>query len=395
MNNLPLSNDCSSRPKVFAAVTAAFVALLTIAASPAADIYTQLPAGLKRYDSREDIHIHSAKEADTVRRRVITYLWGTSSLPTTPPVSAAVYSGRGVLPPDLVGLNKTNIAGAERLTAKMDYGYRVQMYLLHPASRRNARRLAIVSHGHVDYGNRFSTGVGTLIDRLLNNGFTVLAMQMPVYGWNSGGFLDAPGHAGLWKPADHNALVDALENSKGKSALRFFVEPVIQGVNKVVQLNPNYSDISMIGLSGGGWTTVLAAAVDPRIKISIPVAGSMPNYARRFYPGSVGDREQSISALYDARASYLDLYILGSHGAGRRQIQVNNQYDVCFYGVSHTTWVDNVKNAVASAGAGSYDFFLDSLTRTHEISRNTIENVIDPALGIAARPKHPRSAAKQ
>ena len=29
----------------------------------------------------------------------------------------------------------------------------------------------------------------------------------------------------------------------------------------------------MIGLSGGGWTTAVEAAIDPRIKLSIPVAG--------------------------------------------------------------------------------------------------------------------------
>ena len=138
-------------------------------------------------------------------------------------------------------------------------------------------------------------------------------------------------------------MVSALEG-KGGSALRFFVEPVVQGINQFVRTNPGSADISMIGLSGGGWTTVLAAAVDPRIKLSISVSGSMPIYARRFYPGSIGDAEQMLPALYKDRASYLDLYILDGYGKGRRHIQIGNQYDSgCFYGVSHSTWVDNVK----------------------------------------------------
>ena len=182
------------------------------------------------------------------------------------------------------------------------------MYLLHPVDTRNAKRLAIVSHGHADYVNRFNAGVGTLIDHLLGNGFTVLSMEMPLFGWNTNGFYDAPGHEGWWTPPNHDALVHALEGSHGKSAMRFFIEPVVQGINHFVRTCPDYADVSMIGLSGGGWTTVLAAAVDPRIKTSVSVSGSMPIYARRYYPGSMGDAEQLLSALYQDRASYLDLY---------------------------------------------------------------------------------------
>ena len=32
----------------------------------------------------------------------------------------------------------------------------------------------------------------------------------------------------------------------------------------------------MLGLSGGGWSTTLASAVDPRIQLSFPTAGSIP-----------------------------------------------------------------------------------------------------------------------
>jgi hypothetical protein len=374
---------------------AAAVALFSPAAGLAFDIYTELPPGLVGYDSRGEIHIHSAADADAVRRDVIDYLWGSSGVPAALPAGTTVYSGSGALPADLVGLNRVNIAGAERLTADMDYNYSTRMYLLHPVNTKNAQRLAIVSHGHAGYGDRFNAGVGTLTDHLLKNGFTVLSMEMPLYGWNRNGFYNAPGHPGWWTPADHNAFVDTLEGANGKSALRFFIEPVIQGINKFVQLNPHYTDISMFGLSGGGWTTVLSAAVDPRIKTSVPVAGSMPIYARSHYPGSMGDREQTISALYGRRAGYLDLYVLGAYGAGRKQIQVNNQYDsCCFYGVSHTTWVNNVKGAVASTGAGIYDYYLDTLPHSHQISSNAIYKVIDPALGIAP-PTSPPSISEQ
>jgi hypothetical protein len=313
---------------------------------------------------------------------VIDYLWGGAGLPTAKlPTRTAVYSGGGALPADVSGLRAVNIDRIERLQANMDFRYSTAMHLLHPANTANARRLVIVSHGHcADYNSRFNAGIGPLIDHLLENGFTVLAVQMPLHGWNRQTSFQLP--SGAVTATNHDEIVNALEG-KGGSALRFFVEPVVQGINHFLRIKPASSDVSMVGLSGGGWTTVLAAAVDPRIKLSISVSGSMPIYARRFYPGSIGDAEQMLPALYRDRASYLDLYALDACGEGRRHIQIGNQYDsCCFYGVSHSTWTANVKKAVAATGAGRYDFYLDSTHRQHQISSHAVEKAIDPALGI-------------
>src|SRR5438445_13772028 len=103
----------------------------------------------------------------------------------------------------------------------------------------------------------------------------------------------------------------------------------------------------MSGISGGGWTTHLYAALDPRIKESFPVAGSLPSYLRTGACGSfeTGDYEQNpavssiVSHFYNNIASYLDLYILASYGEGRKQIQILNQYDACcFAGIRYLTY---------------------------------------------------------
>jgi hypothetical protein len=358
-----------------------------ITAVPAyADIYTDLPAGLVGYDSTSEIHIHSVADATAVRQRTIDYLWGGAGLPTgNLPTSTTVYMGGGTLPTDLYGLNPAYIAGADKWQANMDFGYSTSMYLLRPVNTANAQRLVIVHHGHAGYSIRFNDQIGVLTDQLLQNGFTVLSMEMPLMGWNTQTSFNLP--SGTVSLTSHDAMVNTLEGQPGGSALRFFLEPVVQGVNKFLQTNPNYTDISMIGLSGGGWTTTLAPAIDTRIKLSIPVAGSEPLYARSYYPGSVGDKEQYLSTMYDAatgKASYLDLYTLGSTGAGRRQIQVTNQYDnCCFYGVPASTWVNNTKNAVGATGSGTYDYYLDSTENVHEITSNSRWNVILPALGIS------------
>ena len=173
-------------PSLFSSALAVVVLFLTGSASCAWDPYTELPPELVGYDSRGEIHIHSAAEADALRQRVIDYLWGKTGLPTGKlPTSTTVYSGSGALPGDLAGLDAANIAAAERWQANMDFHFSTTMYLLHPANTGNARRLAIVSHGHcADYDSRFNAGIGRLIDHLLKNGFTVLSMQMPLHGWN-------------------------------------------------------------------------------------------------------------------------------------------------------------------------------------------------------------------
>ena len=62
---------------------------------------------------------------------------------------------------------------------------------------------------------------------------------------------------------------------QGVATGRFFVEPVILTINYAKQVL-GYKRVVMMGLSGGGWTTTMAAALDPRIELSIPVAGSIP-----------------------------------------------------------------------------------------------------------------------
>src|SRR5439155_16801794 len=91
----------------------------------------------------------------------------------------------------------------------------------------------------------------------------------------------------------------------------------------------NYHDFHMTGLSGGGWATTIYAAIDPTIRCSFPVAGTIPLYLRT--KGSVGDREQFEPTFYGI-AGYPDLYILGAQGRGRKQVQILVRRDDCCFG---------------------------------------------------------------
>lgn len=152
----------------------------------------------------------------------------------------------------------------------------------------------------------------------------------------------------------------------------------------------------MVGLSGGGWTTQLMAAIDPRIKQSVPVAGSAPLYVRNSASqgGTVGDLEQYYVPMYNENvqpngsgggvATWLEMYALGGYGAGRRQIQVTNEFDdCCFSGTFPNTYKTIVSDTVSNLGAGQWEHVLDSVATGHQISRHAIDTVIDPLFGIA------------
>jgi len=360
-------------------------AVLLLGAAPAAGAeeryYTSLPPEVNGYDAGVHIHIHSPAEAQAIRKKVVDYFWPAGKLPETLPEASPAYEGQGGLPADLAGLDAQAAARAERLVVTMDFGFQSIAYLVRPARAIRADRLVILHQGHQ---GGLSDGIGVLANRLLREGFSVLIMQMPLIGWNKCKTFQLPDRK--VEVTSHDQLVSAVEG-RGGSALRFFIEPVVVGINYFLARRPDHSDITMIGLSGGGWTTHIAPAVDPRIRLSIPVAGAYPLYLRSCYPGSVGDAEQMLAALYHDRASWLDLFILGGYGAGRRQIQLLNQYDpCCFYGLGYTTYEDKVSAAVRQLGQGEFSCVLDSSHREHKISDWAIENVILPALSVAPQP---------
>jgi hypothetical protein len=138
----------------------------------------------------------------------------------------------------------------------------------------------------------------------------------------------------------------------------------------------------MTGISGGGWTTTLVAAIDPRIQVSFPVAGTLPFYLRSSSDRSKassnwGDWEQKIPGLYTT-VNYLELYILGAYGEGRYQMQILNQFDpCCFAGVESKTYSDIVSRRVALLGKGGWDLMLDKKNRSHAISKEAQEEIIN------------------
>src|SRR5207249_11546000 len=159
----------------------------------------------------------------------------------------------------------------------------------------------------------------------------------------------------------HESMISLLDRP-----FRFFLEPLVVALN-YAEDHYAYDAVYMTGLSGGGWTTTVYAALDSRVQRSYPVAGSAPNYLRVGYEG-LGDAEQVEPGFYRI-ANYEELYVMGSHGLNRLQLQVLNLYDACcFSGTRFTNWVDKVRLKTAELGPGSYDFFSDTTHQSHKTS---------------------------
>lgn len=206
------------------------------------------------------------------------------------------------------------------------------------------------------------------VDALVGAGYTVALFDMPLTGVNPPVTLDLPVYGTVTlRVHDHMKFLDGVVEG---SPLRYFIEPVIAYLNAV---DGEYDRVIMTGISGGGWTTTLAAALDTRIDISYPIAGTLP--LSIFFATNVllGDYEQSEPTLY-AIAEYADLYVMGA--AGRRQVQLLNYHDpCCFRGDFRSLYEPQVAAAAAKAG-GSFEVRIDMENLTHSLSPAALEYVL-------------------
>jgi hypothetical protein len=354
-----------------------------LAAAPANTQPAAGPHGKEQAKPVDDtaIKIKAAADVQRLRDALIEYTWGKEGWPSKkmPVVKKGVACPIKAL---------TNVRRCDSLTVAVTINENssttTTAWHLSPKAEPN-RRLVIFNPGHVmDYNDPAYPCDARTIDALLAKGFSVLAMLMP---------LDDVGRV-----CPHDRLF-SFRFADG-SAFKLFLEPVAACLNylrtgSAEDSFPHYTEYDMVGLSGGGWTTTVYSAIDPSIKTSIPVSGTLPIYMR--YDGSIGDAEQIWPAFYEI-AGYPDLYIMGSYGQGRKQVQVlNRKDDGCFGEAQHRgplAWDKTVRDyeeRVASAlaalnAAKHFRVYIDEAATRHEISVNAQDNVILRELGVPLAP---------
>jgi hypothetical protein len=207
--------------------------------------------------------------------------------------------------------------------------------------------VVIVHQGHG--GGYSDLDMDDVIQTFITAGFVVVGMVMP------GGDEVTSGDV-----ASHGALT-----------LSDFLGPVIGAIN-TLDAGP-YDTFYMTGLSGGGWTTHLAAALDVRIAKSYPIAGSLP-----LDMTASRDNEQLLPDLNIT--DYLDIYALGAT-PDRRVKHILYTEDLVFDEAVYATGEDYapMMTAAATAFGGEYDLvWIDS--SVHAFSVTVVEDEILPEL---------------
>lgn len=293
------------------------------------------------------------------RDSLIDYIWKNNSLPN---------SQNYLIDFDIVDerYNLVNLKTIDKITISMKHDVKSVSYFFTPENPNN--HLVIYHQGHA---GDFINGKET-IQSLIENNYSVLAFSMPLIGLNNQPIIDDHNFGKI--KLDLHEEFEFLE-SNDFSTISYFVEPIVISLNYLDD-NYNFDSYNFVGISGGGWTAILYAAIDERINKTFSIAGSAPFYLRTV-PENFGDYEQRLPQLY-RNANYLELYVLGSYGQNRELIQIFNKYDpCCFSGDVYLNYEPVISKKVNSLGLGSFKIFIDDSHNEHKISEKTIELILE------------------
>ena len=301
------------------------------------------------------IKIDSKLDIDQKRDFLIEYFWDVGSFQRV--------KDKSQLPEVEIKISDSsykdfqNLKRIDRLTVEMEYGINSVSYLFMP--EQSNEKLILYHQGH---GGDFLLGKNT-IQFFLDRNFTVLAMAMPLLGMNNQPVVEIDG-LGEMKLISHKKL--RLLEANNFNPMKLFLDPIQINLN-FLDKEYNFKRYSMIGLSGGGWTTVVYSAIDERISDSFSVGGSIPFYLR-VDSRDMGDYEQTNIELYK-NVNYLELYVLGAYGDGRQHIQIFNKNDpCCFSGNGYETYEFVIKDKISQLGKGNFQIFIDDTHNEHKIS---------------------------
>ena len=308
------------------------------------------------------IWINSENDVSNKRKALTNFIWNDQV-----PYSSTILVDENIV--DERYQNLSNLKSIHRLTISMEYSVNSISYLFLPENSND--KLIIYHQGH---GGDFVNGKET-IDFFLDKNYSVLAFSMPLLGMNNQPIIDLE-HFGKIKFTNHKHL-QFLESSEF-SPVKFFIEPIGVSLNYLDQ-NFDFDSYYMMGISGGGWTTVLYSAIDDRISQSYSIAGTFPIFMRSDSK-NIGDYEQIIPELY-AIVNYLELYILNSYGDNRIHVQIfNNNDPCCFSGNISGIYDHEINERLIKLDKGNFFLYIDDTHNEHKISeysKNLISEHMD------------------
>ncbi len=306
--------------------------------------------------SLEPIRFRSASDAIVARKRLWEVVFGSKHAPTLE--MAEVPADCPTWAP--------SCSAAVRLHGVMDGFLETNVIMYRPQVQRYPTLSLLYHHGH---GGDHSDG-RAVIQSFLKRGVRVYEFHMPLHGANPPAFYSSPS-LGAFRITSHDQLVDLVQPSQGHP-LRYFLLPVVALVDV---LQAQGQTVVMTGISGGGWTTTLAAALHPGIRRSVSIAGSIP-FPGRMSKRNWGDAEQHDGRIYNV-VNYRELYLLAALDAGRFHAQHFNEKDpCCFRGEKDLVFFDDTLKRQRALGAGVLAFRQFPLDR-HGADPDTIRGLLD------------------
>ncbi len=330
--------------------------LAALLRSPSSDSDPPLPGNdtarifIPADDIRRIISFDSGGEA-LERREILRRAIGMHS--PTPHVSA----GKG-----LRYARRDLIASHQLLRFEMRHGLVSNVHFLQPAIFN--RRIFILHAGHSAWPEEF--GGDKLITALLEKGFGVALFSMPLAGYNLEQVSVKTQRFGKIDLTNHNAFFFIEEEAF--SPISYFIDPVLAFVRHASA--QGYADeFVMGGHSGGGWTTVVAAALEPRIAKSYVVAGTSPEFLTpHVTPSEWGDYEQTNMRMLRA-ANYLEMYALAALETKRRQVHIFARKDPCCWnGPNLGIYEQPVQQHLVKLGGGSFAVAIDEKSVEHSFT---------------------------
>jgi hypothetical protein len=315
-----------------------------------------------KFDISSIIGIDVKEDISSKKTSLIQYIW-KDQMPTKLPTSVEENFT------DENFNDVKNLKQLDKITIEMEHGVNSIAYFFIPYESNN--KLIIYHHGHAgDFILEKNT-----ITFFLNNGYSVVAFNMPLKGINSQPIIETSDFGPI-KFIFHDQF--PLLESPNFSPMKYFVEPIALSLNFIEQ-NYDYDEYYMVGISGGGWTTIIYSAIDQRISQSYSVAGSYPLYLRQEVK-NLGDYEQNNPDIYRI-SNYLELYTMSSFGNDRKLVQLFIYNDPCCFQAElyeKFPYGEIIQNRLEILGSeGKFSVFLDNSTNQHEISDHALGLILD------------------
>jgi len=271
-------------------------------------------------------------QAELDRTRLRQIVFGSRDLPV-PDVTWVADPSRS-LPSSAVAVNSAEVQ------LRFGLGSTLIEYL--PQSPTGC---GLIVHG--GHGSWQDAGGLQVAEDALDRGCRVIAADMPAAGVNRDQIaeLNDGSRLALRQPDGLHGAFWSLD-TPWRSSLDLFLAPVIAAVDRMAATTSD--PVTVAGLSGGGWTASVAAALDPRIARSLNVSGSTVYVAGQPCPG---DYEECLPTLYE-EIPMQTIYTLSASGTEREAVQVLHYYDPCCYAGEQGSWAASVQQAVESIGAG-------------------------------------------